>query len=49
MNADELVEYYIEEVKREYMERDWDYEGDREAFRKRIEETGEEEGTTYLF
>lgn len=48
MNADELVDYYIEEAKREF-ERDCDYEGDREAFRKHIEETGEEEGVKYLF
>ena len=48
MNADELVDYYIEEAKRE-LERDCDYEGDREAFRKHIEGTGEEEETTYLF
>lgn len=48
MNADELVDYYIEEAKRELRE-DSDYQGDREAFRKHIEDEGEEEGTTYLF
>lgn len=30
-------------------ELDADYENDREAFRKHIEEEGEEEGTTYLY
>lgn len=30
-------------------EDDADYQGDREAFRRHIKETGEEEGTTYLF
>ena len=48
MNADELVDYYIEEAKRELRE-DADYQGDREAFRKHIDGTGEEEETTYLF
>lgn len=48
MTADDWVDYYIEEAKRE-LERDWDYEGDREAFSRHIEEDGEEEGTTYLF
>ena len=41
MTADELGDYYIEEAKREF-ERDFDYEGDREAFRRHIEEDGEE-------
>lgn len=49
MNADELVDYYIEEAKRELRETDADYQGDREAFRKHIEDEGEEEWTTYLF
>ena len=48
MTADDWVDYYIEEAKRE-LERDCDYEGDREAFRKHIEGTGEKEGVKYLF
>lgn len=48
MNADELVDYYIEEAKRELRE-DADYQGDREAFRKHIEDEGEKEGVKYLF
>lgn len=48
MNADELVDYYIEEAKREFRE-DADYWNDRDSFRKHIEETGEDEGTTYLY
>lgn len=46
MTADEWVDYYIEEAKREL---DADYWNDREAFKRHIEQDGEEEGTTYLF
>ncbi len=51
MNADEFVDYYIEEAKREYrpFDDDPDYWGDREAFRKHIEEEGEEDGVSYLY
>jgi hypothetical protein len=41
MNADELVDYYIEEAKRELRE-DADYQGDREAFRKQLKAKYEE-------
>lgn len=44
MNAAES--YWESEAQRET---DADYQGDREAFRKHIDGTGDEEGVTYLF
>ena len=48
MNAADEFEHDVAEEIKEQRE-DADYQGDREAFRKHIEGTGEEEGTTYLF